>query len=353
MIFRSLKAKLDAGYNRLNLWRHIESSRSQARRITKELLDSGYRKVPKEYSSTKIEEYALRAFGHKGYATWLELYALIHGQFESGWIPDDFYRTNLINALNPPQYRCISMLKSFDSAVFGLNCVIPLFCSRDGRLIGGGRLLSLADCEEILSRHEGEIVVKVDAGASATSTKFVSARSLDLKEIVASKKNLVFQAPFEQHEAYARLNPSSVNTIRILTFLDEQGPPRVLYTKGRFGAEGSRVDNTRVGGRAFFFDDESRVSDFCHDSVGRKFSFPVKCTEAFPGVSLARDCAIRLHVLVPFLRIVAWDFVVDREGTARLLEWNTRSPDVWVNEALVGPLWPSWCAQAPQALGKR
>jgi len=68
-----------------------------------------------------------------------------------------------------------------------------------------------------------------------------------LRELLTEGDEFIVQEHFRQHKALSDVHPSSVNTIRIMTFYDK-GEVRVLQSILRMGAGGSRVDNACAGG---------------------------------------------------------------------------------------------------------
>lgn len=63
--------------------------------------------------------------------------------------------------------------------------------------------------------------------------------------------NFVFQETISQHYLLKRINPTSINTIRIDTFITNDGTPEVLSALIRFGRKGSVVDNPFNSGGFF------------------------------------------------------------------------------------------------------
>lgn len=71
----------------------------------------------------------------------------------------------------------------------------------------------------------------------------------ELKEIFAKLgDNIVVQEPIVQSEVTKSLNPSSVNTIRILSLLDKDGNVKIYSGILRMGIGNSKVDNASSGG---------------------------------------------------------------------------------------------------------
>ena len=58
----------------------------------------------------------------------------------------------------------------------------------------------------------------------------------------------LIEEPLTQHEKMNRLNPTSINTIRIATLIDDDGEVHVMFTFVRMGIKGSYVDNSTSGG---------------------------------------------------------------------------------------------------------
>lgn len=56
------------------------------------------------------------------------------------------------------------------------------------------------------------------------------------------------EEPLKQHPKMNELNPSSINTIRIATLIDDDGEVHVMFTFVRMGISGSFVDNSTSGG---------------------------------------------------------------------------------------------------------
>ena len=61
-------------------------------------------------------------------------------------------------------------------------------------------------------------------------------------------RDYTFQKVVTQHPVMAQFNPSSVNTVRVVTYRNFSGERKVLYACMRFGGEGSVMDNVCSGG---------------------------------------------------------------------------------------------------------
>jgi hypothetical protein len=80
----------------------------------------------------------------------------------------------------------------------------------------------------------------------------------------------IFQEEIVQHIELNRLNPTSLNTIRIDTYLNENNKPEIISAYIRMGLSGSVVDNLRAGG---LFAGVDIISGRLHEIARNKIEF--------------------------------------------------------------------------------
>lgn len=178
--------------------------------------------------------------------------------------------------------------------------------------------------------YGGHGVQKISVGATREEIK-----SLFKKY----RYDFTFQKMVEQHEIMARFNPTSVNTIRVVTYRKPNRERKILYACVRFGGAGSVMDNVCSGGGFTGVDIATgKLKDrrrYCYltteipilsDSIPNE----IPCWEKIKEVALA------LHGRLPQLDIVGWDFAISPEGKPVLIEFNPR-PGVGLQVA-VGPM---------------
>ncbi|MBQ6171564.1 MAG: hypothetical protein IJK34_02895 [Clostridia bacterium] len=122
-----------------------------------------------------------------------------------------------------------------------------------------------------------------------------------------------------QHEAINKINPSSVNTVRIVTL---NGPKKngIVYACIRIGQNGTDMDNVDCGGMACRIDLESGVISTpgadkqgnvyeCHPESGVKLKgFTI------PFFAEAKDMCLEAAKVVPQMRYIAWDVAITPDG---------------------------------------
>ena len=151
--------------------------------------------------------------------------------------------------------------------------------------------------------------------------------------------DFTFQKIVEQHPLMAQFNPSSVNTVRVVTYRDFKGLRKVLYACMRFGSQGSVMDNVCSGGgytgvnvETGRLTDRKRYSYYVMDVPELADEVPneIHCWDKIKAAALA------LHGRIPQLGVVGWDFSLTPDEVPMLIEFNPR-PGVGLQQA-VGPM---------------
>ncbi len=139
-------------------------------------------------------------------------------------------------------------------------------------------------------------------------------------------KNFNVQEAIHQHPALARLNPTSVNTIRVVTYFRENEVV-LLYAVMRIGEEGSDVDNTTDGGYTCGIQKDGKLKKYAYGFNPAKSytSNPAGLTfENYPLPQYEQVVAEakRLHYQMPHLLMIGWDFTVNDDNEPVFIEMN-------------------------------
>jgi len=162
----------------------------------------------------------------------------------------------------------------------------------------------------------GHGVEKVDASTVGDVDSFIS-RALDARQFL-------LEECLVQHPELARLNPSSVNTLRLITFRKD-GDVHLLASALKIG-NGGAIDNFSDGGMYTMVDDSGRTQSAAFDGAGHSYSvhplsgvtilgFEVPCFRE--AVQLVTKAAL----VVPEIPYVGWDVAIRPEGPV-LIEGN-------------------------------
>ena len=142
------------------------------------------------------------------------------------------------------------------------------------------------------------------------------------------KNELLLEEFVEQHCEMSKLNPSSVNTLRIYTLLNTHTDSvKILSVSVRVGGSGAEVDNYHAGGVGYPVDyksgiimgggtDIQGVRHLFHPSTGFKaIGFQL------PNWHLFVPIVEKLCRVIPQSRLIAWDLAFTKDGF-ELIEAN-------------------------------
>lgn len=165
-----------------------------------------------------------------------------------------------------------------------------------------------------------------------------------LKEILdLLPGDLVIQKGIKQHPEVAKLNPDSVNTIRVLTMIRPDGDFKILSTVIRTGRTGSIVDNACSGGVLIGIDEKGKLNKEGYDFFGHRYTehpdTKVKFEEiTIPNFDKVKAFVKRLAWMIPQFRMPSWDIAIDESGSPVLVEVNMHSGGVQINQLCNGPV---------------
>lgn len=144
-----------------------------------------------------------------------------------------------------------------------------------------------------------------------------------------SCKHFIIEEIIEQHPVLARINPPSVNTVRIYTVADKQGEIHITGATLRMGNGIGPTDNYSRGGLAAEIDTiigvvvSRAVSQNADSVIIHPYSGEVILGKKIPKWKEMKELVIEAHKRVLPLRYIGWDVVVCADDQITLLEANT------------------------------
>jgi hypothetical protein len=173
----------------------------------------------------------------------------------------------------------------------------------------------------------------------------------------------LLEEKLDQHPFFAHLNPYTINTIRVVTFVESSGEAPIDFAALRLGRRGSTADNWAQGGISVAIDPVT-------GRLGRGFTKPKhggEWLEVHPDTQVRftdmvvpmwreiLDVCRRAARVTPHVRSVGWDVLVTPSGP-KLIEGNSNwdlmmvqvhsngylQPDVRERYARYGVRFPEW-----------
>lgn len=131
----------------------------------------------------------------------------------------------------------------------------------------------------------------------------------------------------KQHDALNTLYPHAINSLRIVTLVDDEGKPNCVYAVVKMGNEGKFVDNMENSGLACPLDRETgKICGVAHTSKLINFD-----THPYTNVKLlgyeipylkeAVDLCLEAAMVIPQFRYIGWDVCITPDGPV-IIEGN-------------------------------
>lgn len=143
----------------------------------------------------------------------------------------------------------------------------------------------------------------------------------DIDAIVHDHTDCIIEEVLYNHEALNCLNPSSLNTMRIITIRTGEALD-ILFAGIRYGAKGAEIDNISQGGYIAPIDIDSGV--ICGPSLQKKNIARVDSIEEnYEGLKIPYwenlyEYLLRLTSVIPEMRYMAWDIAITEHGFATI-----------------------------------
>ena len=144
----------------------------------------------------------------------------------------------------------------------------------------------------------------------------------DLKEVYDYlKENKLFvEGSIVQHPEMAKLNPTSINTVRVTTLLDKNDEAHVMYALQRIGIAGMSVDNVGSGGIYTVLSQEGEIINPCWSdkTITTYTKHPSSDMNLIgfrvPYFKQALELCKKAAQVEKHIRYVGWDIAISDKG---------------------------------------
>lgn len=205
------------------------------------------------------------------------------------------------------------------------------------------QITSVAEMIEYLLDEKPNFIIKpsVDSHRGRNVRVFTNYNEQDLKTLFEQyTHDFVIQKLVNQSAQTKIINPTSLNTFRIITLL-LNGKVTVLSSILRCGGKDSLVDNATSGGMFIGIDSNgvlSRGTSFKRllieeSAVGFKFA-----NHKIHHFDRVLELAKQLHTRIPLCAFAGWDIALDENNQPIFIEVNLNKPDIWLMQVLNGPI---------------
>lgn len=208
-------------------------------------------------------------------------------------------------------------------------------------------ILKDEEAAQLLSENtDGYVIKESITGAGGNRIVFVDEGEQKTKDELLTifaryKRDYVVESLLKQCPEMAALNPSSINTIRFITFMDRDGV-HLLSAVARMGGVSSKTDNFSTGGVACGIDENGVLKSVGYDQHYNRYTVHPN-GHSFGGTKVpSYDKAVELvknmHRRFGHFRIISWDIAIAPDYVPTIIEFNLTPQSIDFHQINNGPL---------------
>lgn len=275
-------------------------------------------------------------FGYVPEPFWFELNGSRNRQMDPYLIPSDLYYNELLPYLNNLPFRYALQDKCYLDMKFPdvLQAVTVIRRIADTYYDPQMHVITEAEAAALCGQRKTDLFIKPSLyTGSGEGIRRFSPSGLKTGELLSlfekTGANFIVQEKIKQHASLAELNPCSVCTIRILSLFWE-GEVSIPHSMIRVGLPGSAFVSDQGGYSAEILPD-----GHLHPKAFRDEENWIDAEEEglydnsflIPEMDQIRNIVRRLHPRLGHFKWIGWDFTLNEEGEALLIEFNTAPGD--------------------------
>lgn len=356
MFFKSSLKKVWDYYNKQRQIRRFVNPLKVKYRKLKE-----HRSLSKEQAN-EIRQYFRELTGETVPLIWHRFLYSRTGVYSKKYIPTSLYKVTLLYRANKHGYRDAYADKNMaDILLPSVKHPEVVLKNLNGYFYINNNPVSR---EEAISfcQNLDDVIIKPSLGTHGDGARKLVVKAgvtnIDGKTIDELfdnyKSDYCIQRFIHQHEQMKALNPSSVNTIRVLTYRSGM-EILVLYTVIRIGRQGKEIDNESAGGISTVINKNGKLGKYAYGDPGVD---KVEYTDTgirlegyeIPSYQKVVETARRLHYNLPFFNLIGWDVAIGEDGEPILVEWNVCTE---LSQSANGPAFGEYTERIIKELMKR
>ena len=297
----------------------------------------------------KIDELYVRNYGERIPYIWHQHFTAFTGNFDEKYFPELLYIPEFEHFMNRNK-AAVDFLADKNALPIiakaaGIETPKTIVSNTNGILRNGdNEIIDMKEANKILNEGETTYFIKPsidsDSGRGCMLVDNIE-RELHISDIIYKLgKNFVVQERLVCSESIRLLNKSSVNTFRVMTYILDENiyvAPAIM----RIGQNSSFLDNAHAGGMFIAVSSDGTLHEKAFTEFRNVFTKHPDSKVVFNNYKINNfdkviNAAKRIHAMVPQLGVVNWDFTINQQEEAVLIEANTIGGSIWLFEMAWG-----------------
>ncbi|WP_339614681.1 sugar-transfer associated ATP-grasp domain-containing protein [uncultured Winogradskyella sp.] len=275
----------------------------------------------------------------------------VSGEFYANYIPEDIYRPLIDPKLNQMTHWPALIDKNLTYNLFSeFNQPKVIVHNINGFYYVNNEIVDEYNAIMACLKHKDSFIIKptVESGKGklvqkvTLNTKNKKEEQIRLQKLfVVYKKDFIVQEVVSQSETMKALNPSSLNTLRVASYLRQDGSVHILSTVSRIGNPNSSTDNYSLEGIICGIKENGDFKDVAY-TKGKKIQASPSGISfsacSVPNYQSVKKVVKALHIKVPYFRIISWDIGIDIKDDPIFIEYNVYNQSLELHQITNGPM---------------
>ena len=256
------------------------------------------------------------------------------GEFHAEYIPQDIYVEYIDPYFNDiVGAKFVDNKCNYDAMFFGIPQCETLLKRVNSIWLDGDNCPIIRDSirEYVKGLKCGVFVKEAQTSAGGHGVTYIKAEDLTIEKIYEIarqyKTDVIVQKELRQHIDMARLNSSSVNSLRMYSLLGLDGKAKIYSSVVRMGVDGGKLDNYSAGGMTCGITENGKLRKYGINKLGDKLEEHPTSHVRFEGYQIpsfedAKKLIEKAHPMIAHYRSIAWDIAIREDGTPVLIEAN-------------------------------
>lgn len=297
---------------------------------------------------TQVKDF-YRQFGFNVSTDWHNYYTYMTGLFSEKYIPADLMYTVIVPYLNYMPFELAYQDKNnYETILPNVKKPSTIAQRKHGFYEVGGVISGKKEVLEVCNNMKEAIIKPTINSCQGRGVQLFTTENGKLNDGTSIEdfldgygEDYIIQERVRQHPFLNSLNESSLNTMRILT-LRVGNEVKILCTAIRVGGKGSITDNGYGGGFCTGIDEKGQLKPHGYRLTTGEHIEQLQNGIKLEGLVIPHyekviAKAKELALTLPYLRIIGWDFTIDKNNEPVFIEMNTL-PGIYIMQLCGGPV---------------